>query len=80
MIYPEEHDIGRAVVYTRNRNARGKLEEGVITSFTDHSVFVRFGADSHSKGTSRADLEWVRPGLELKVRALKPSADSSRSG
>ena len=45
MIYPEEDDIGRAVV-----GNRGKLEEGVITSFNDHSVFVRYGADLHSKG------------------------------
>ena len=57
MIYPEEDDIGRAVVYTGNR---GKPEEGVITSFNDHSVFVRYGADKYSKGTSRADLKWVR--------------------
>jgi hypothetical protein len=57
MIYPREDDIGRAVVYTGKawRQARG-----VITSFTDRSVFVRYGADTHSKATSRADLEWVR--------------------
>jgi hypothetical protein len=75
VIYPEEDDIGRAVVYKGQkamrlallypqpekggRGNRGKAE-GVITSFNDHSVFVRYGADKHSKGTSRADLEWVR--------------------
>jgi hypothetical protein len=61
MIYPEEDDIGRAVVYTGNRYPGGKLEEGVITSFVRYSVFVRYGADKHSKATSRADLEWARP-------------------
>jgi hypothetical protein len=61
MIEPTEHDIGRAVVYTGNRFPGGKLEEGVITSFHDHAVFVRYGTDLHSKATSRADLDWVRP-------------------
>ena len=58
MIEPTEDDIGRAVVYTGNRFPGGKLEEGVITSFHDHAVFVRYGADKGSKATSRADLEW----------------------
>jgi hypothetical protein len=58
MIEPIEADIGCAVIYTGNRYPGGKLEEGVITSFNDHSVFVRYGADTHSKATSRADLEW----------------------
>ena len=59
MINPTNNDIGRAVVYTGNRYPGGKLEEGVITSFSDHCVFVRYGADKHGKATSRADLEWV---------------------
>jgi hypothetical protein len=61
MIEPTEDDIGRAVVYTGNRFPGGKLEEGIITSFHDHAVFVRYGADKHSKATLRADLDWVRP-------------------
>jgi hypothetical protein len=61
MIEPTEQDIGRAVVYTGNRYPGGKLEEGVITSFNDYRVFVRYGADLHSKATSRADLDWMRP-------------------
>jgi hypothetical protein len=40
MINPTEKDIGRAVVYTGNFN--GPPEEGVITSFNDSYVFVRF--------------------------------------
>jgi hypothetical protein len=59
MIAPTENDIGRAVVYTGNRYPGGKLEEGVITSFHERAVFVRYGADKHSKATSHADLEWV---------------------
>jgi hypothetical protein len=57
MIEPTEDDIGRAVVYSY---PGGKLKEGVITSFNDHRVFVRYGADKGSKSTSREDLEWVR--------------------
>jgi len=41
MIEPTQDDVGRAVVYTGNRYPGGKLEEGVITSFTDHRVFDR---------------------------------------
>ncbi len=59
MIKPTEDDIGRTVVYTGNRYPGGKLEEGVITSFNDSSVFVRYGSDKNSKGTSRQDLEWI---------------------
>jgi hypothetical protein len=61
MIEPTKDDIGRAVVYTGHRRPGGRLLQGTITSFHDHAVFVRYGADTHSKATSRADLEWVRP-------------------
>jgi hypothetical protein len=61
MIEPTQSDIGRAVVYTGKRYPGGKLEHGIITSFHDHAVFVRYGADTHSKATLRADLEWARP-------------------
>ena len=59
MIEPTQDDVGRAVVYTGNRYPGGKLEEGVITSFNDHRVFVRYGSDKASKATSRQDLEWL---------------------
>lgn len=68
MIEPSERDIGRKVVYTGNRYPGGKLEEGVITSFNPHTVFVRYGADTGSKGTSRVDLEWLRPYRPSDVR------------
>lgn len=58
MIDPTLSDIGRRVVYTGNRYPGGKLEEGVIAGFNSHCVFVRYGADKNSKGTSRSDLEW----------------------
>jgi hypothetical protein len=59
MIEPTEADVGRKVVYTGNRYPGGKIEEGVITSFNGSVVFVRYGADYGSKGTSRQDLEWT---------------------
>ncbi len=61
MIEPSESDIGRKVIYTGNRYPDGKIEEGVITSFNDYAVFIRYGADNQSKATSREDLEWMRP-------------------
>jgi hypothetical protein len=56
-----EEDIGRAVVYNPpHPGARsGRGEEGVITSFNHAVVFVRYGADKHSKGTDPRDLEWA---------------------
>lgn len=54
MIEPNEKDIGRTVIYKNGR----ELDRGVITSFNDHSVFVRYGSDHGSKATNRADLHW----------------------
>lgn len=51
MIDPTGDDIGRKVVY------RG--EEGVITSFNDSYVFVRYGSDFGVKATRREDLEFA---------------------
>lgn len=61
MIQPTEADIGRGVIYTGNRYPGGEFESGVITSFNDVTVFVRYDGDRHSKGTSRADLIWQHP-------------------
>lgn len=58
MIDPTVDDVGRKVVY-RARHPNAELHEGVITSFNETCVFVRYGADVHSKGTKRDDLEWV---------------------
>jgi hypothetical protein len=59
MIDPTHDDIGKSVIYTGNRYPGGKPELGVITSFNDHAVFVRYGSDVHSQGTNRTDLEWM---------------------
>lgn len=40
--------IGNAVVY---RPFGESVEQGVITSVNEHYVFVRYGADNHSKAT-----------------------------
>jgi hypothetical protein len=57
MINPSDDDIGRKVVYTTIWN--DTREEGVITSFNNHFVFVRYGSDINSKATRREDLEWM---------------------
>jgi hypothetical protein len=59
VIKPTTDDIGRSVIYTGNRYPGGKIEEGVITSFNDAVVFVRYGALKGSQATSHADLEWA---------------------
>lgn len=56
-ISPTKSDIGRKVVYRHYKGAAP--EEGVITSFNHNYVFVRYGADAHSKATDPADLEWA---------------------
>jgi len=56
-INPTDADIGRKVVY---RSAPDyKAEEGVITSFNERVVFVRYGAGVTSAATERRDLDWT---------------------
>ena len=56
MVEPTEADIGRAVCYKQGFDP---VEEGVITSFNDNYVFVRYGSDKQSKATKRRDLAWT---------------------
>lgn len=55
-----EH-IGRKVIYTPPGGVylppRPDRDVGVITSVTEHYVFVRYGADTGSKATRPEDLE-----------------------
>ena len=60
MIEPTPKDIGRGVVY-QAKYPGAKPEDGVVTSFNEHTVSVRYREDFHSKGTSRRDLEWLHP-------------------
>lgn len=56
MIQPTRVDLGRKVIYT---SPGGETrEEGVITSYNDKAVFVRFGNDVTPKACSRNNLEW----------------------
>jgi hypothetical protein len=57
MIEPTDTDIGRLVIYHTAHNGHG--ERGVITSFNERFVFVRYGTQSQSKATIRQDLEWA---------------------
>jgi hypothetical protein len=55
-IDPQPGDEGRLVVY---HPAGGEREAGVITSWNDTCVFVRYGRlRSTSKATPRDRLEW----------------------
>ena len=65
MIDPNAADIGRKVVY-RDRTG-WKVEEGVITSFNDTCVFVRYGADTGSRATRREDLDWLEARPDLRA-------------
>jgi hypothetical protein len=55
MINPTVNDIGRGVKYF---DGGWRTEYGVITSFNEKVVFVRFVGDFHSKGCRREDLEY----------------------
>ena len=60
MINPAKADIGKAVVYSPRH---GREELGLITSFNDAVVFVRYGAEGDTwsrqvKATYRKDLFW----------------------
>ncbi len=56
MINPTKADIGRVAVY---KPRHGKEEAGIIESFNDSVVFVRYRYDKQTKATYRKDLFWV---------------------
>lgn len=63
MIDPTADDVGRPVAYQKvwidsHGHCHLKIEDGVITSFNDSFVFVRYGNDKNSKATLRQDLKW----------------------
>ena len=51
----KDSDVGRRVRY---HVFDGSFEEGVITSWNDVNIFVRYGADIHSQSTTPSDLSW----------------------
>jgi hypothetical protein len=59
MISPNPADIGRAVAYRGNSDTVPEI--GIITSFDQFFVFVRYGAEPHSRATKASHLEWVGP-------------------
>ena len=54
-----EEDVGKKVIY-QNVEMEPK-EEGIITSWNDHYIFVRYGSDVGSKATYPRDLQFVTP-------------------
>jgi hypothetical protein len=56
-IIPTSNDIGRKVIY-KDYGGFGKIEEGVITSFNDHYVFVDYTGTGRGAATNKDDLEW----------------------
>jgi hypothetical protein len=56
MIEVTNNDIGRVVIY---RPLDAEPERGVITSFNERFVFVRYGEETQSKATPRRDLEYA---------------------
>lgn len=59
MINPTQADIGRMVRY-QGGHPEDK-DEGVITSFNEKVVFVRYHGKQHSQATDRRDLTWTTP-------------------
>ena len=56
----KEEDIGRKVIYIPFEGCDPSLnEEGVITSWNDVNVFVRYGSDVNSKATYPRDIEFI---------------------
>jgi len=61
MINPTEADIGRKVVYPGRSRVEGgfsRPQVGIITSFNEKYIFVRYGVGATSAATKREDLEW----------------------
>ena len=61
MIKPKQEDIGRLVIYKKGTK---KEESGIITSFNDSYIFVRYnialGDQATSQATKPEDLEWLK--------------------
>lgn len=57
MINPKPEDIGRGVLYRHAHD--GSTEQGVITSFNDSVIFVRYGSNIGSQATTPSDLTWL---------------------
>jgi len=56
----KEDDVGRKVVYVPFEGCDPSMnEEGVITSWNERNVFVRYGSDYHSKATYPCDIEFI---------------------
>lgn len=56
----ENIEIGRKVIYTPFVGCDPDMrEEGVITSFNEKFVFVRYGNDVNSKATNPEDIEYL---------------------
>lgn len=60
MIEPTQADIGRRVGYTPSGRDPGEhTDVGVLTSFNDSFVFVRFGTGDTSAACLRENLDWL---------------------
>jgi hypothetical protein len=58
MIDPQPGDEGRAVLYWRPGMKQYERERGVISSWNDDYVFVRYTMGITAAATRRADLTW----------------------
>lgn len=52
-----QEDIGKKVVYQSYEGAA--LEEGIVTSFNDTYIFVRYSTCSNGQATSPKDLTFI---------------------
>jgi len=57
MIDPRPGDEGRTVMY--RGTGMGMFERGIISSWTDRVVFVRYSGGSTAAATQRSDLFWT---------------------
>ena len=51
-------DVGRGVVY-RPQHDHGNAEDGVITSWSDRFIFVRYRGSETCRATHPLDLTWL---------------------
>lgn len=52
-----DDDKGRAVIW-KERKGIELTDRGVITSWNDRFIFVRYGSDLHSKATNPSELQF----------------------
>ena len=70
-------DVGRGVVYVPPHDAR---QDGVVSSWNERWIFVRYRGQESAQATDPADLQWLDPGRDFVDAAADLVAELQAEG